>query len=372
MEKLRSHQLFCMTMMVQIGSTNLWAFGTDAKRDAWIVTLLSMIGGFGLTWIFLRLHARYPRDNIAGISVSVLGKGLGFPLALVYVMLFIFNATRNTSEFADLINMTFLTRTPRALLIAILLFTVIAVLFLKIESIARLSEVVMPLTLIIVVSVYILIIASGRVDLKELAPAFEQGITPVLTATYPVGINFPFGLTFIFLQIWPYFDAKNKIGKITYLSLLISGVLLTATQVIDISVLGVELTKTSTLPLLEVVKLINIADIITNLDVIGVVLIFIGGFFLATAYIFCAAGILSTLFHIRNYTWFLIPIGVFIFWYSGVYEPNYPAHIKYLVPQYWQQFVPLFDIIPILLLIISKLKESVIKREVKPFERQPQ
>lgn len=356
MIKISRHQLYCLMLIGQVGTTNLWAFCTDAKRDAWISTLLSMLGGFALAWIFLKLHQNSPNGNIAAIAVAALGKAVGTPLAVLYALLFLFNFTRVSSESADLIAMTFLQRTPHPVIIFLFIFSVLIMLFFGIEVIARLSEIVFPLLLVLILSVYALICLSGRVDLKELTPVLENGIAPVLSATFPVCVNFPFGMIFLFLQIWPYYDAKQDIPKSVFLSLLVSGVLLTATQVVDIATLGVELTKNATIPFFEVIKLIDIGDILTNLDVVGVILIFISGFFLALFYLFSAATVLSTVCRGISYRWFLIPAGVFTFWYAGVYEPSYPAHVQFLTPQFWQQFVPAFDLIPLFLLAIVGLK----------------
>lgn len=128
------------------------------------------------------------------------------------------------------------------------------------------------------------------------------------------------------------------------------------TTIIMITTIGPNFAANSTIPFLEVIKLINIGDIITNLDAIGVILIFIGGFYSTMLHLFYSALIISYLFKINNFRWVLVPLGAFILWYSNVYEPNYPFHLKYLVPQFWQQFVPLNDIMPILLLLIYFLK----------------
>jgi spore germination protein KB len=208
------------------------------------------------------------------------------------------------------------------------------------------------------ITIYILTIASGRVDIHELTPVLSGGFGPVLKASYPVVISFPFCEPFIFMQIWPFSESKESIRKITLLTLTISGFILTATSILIICVLGVNFAGSSTIPLLEVVKLINIADIITSLDAVGAMLIFIGGFYMAAFRMLAAAMILAELFKRQDYKIFLIPIGFFILWYAGVYEKNYPEHVRYLNLQFIQQFVPLYNIVPILLLLIFWLKKS--------------
>lgn len=357
MERISKNQLFCLVMMEQIGSTNLWALGIKAKQDAWIVILISMIAGLGLLWVFIELSSKYPEDHIAGIAIKLLGNIIGWPLAFMYFLLLAFNATRNVSEFGDLINMTFLQETPSFVISILFTFTIIYILFKGIEPLARMTEIILPVTILLIISIYILAILSGPFDLKNLTPVFESGPKPILDSLFPVGINFPFGDAFIFIQIWRCTDSKDYIKKTSFLAVILSGLLLTLTTIIMITTIGPTLAADFTIPFLEIIKLINIGDIITNLDAIGVILIFIGGFYKAAFNFYAAALIISYLFKIKNTRWVLIPFGVFILWYSRIYEPNYPFHKEYLVPQFWQQQMPFFDIIPILLLFIYILKE---------------
>lgn len=357
MEKISKHQLFVLVMMEQIGSTNLWALGIDAKRDAWIVILLSMLPGCALIWVFTELQKHFPNDNTAELTMTLLGKIIGWPLGLFYAFLDIFNSTRNAGEFTDLLNMTFLQNTPSAAIIFIFLITIIYVLFMGVETFARLTEILLPITIIFIILIYILVLASGRIDLKELTPVLENGITPVLKASYPVVVNFPFGLSFIFMQFWHFSNDQKSIRKVTLSAVILAGILLVFTQITIVSTLGADLAAKSTIPILEVVKLISIGDIITNLDALGILLIFIGGFYMTIIHVLSSAMILASLFKMSDYRWLLIPISAFIFWYSGVYEPNYPFHVKYLVIQGFQQYIPFYNAIPILLLLIYWFKK---------------
>jgi spore germination protein KB len=357
MEKISKHQLFCITMMGQIGSTNLWALGIKARQDAWIVILFSLLVSLGFIWVFTELYNNYPNDNIAGLSIALLGRVIGYPLLLIYVLMNLFNVTRNSGEFADLINITFLQETPRIVITLIFLVSIIYILFLKVETFARLMELILPLVLVLLVSIYIMIVASGRLDLGQLRPVLGKGIMPVIRASYPVPINFPFSIVLIKMQLWPYVEKSTFVRKTTFSAVILSGFILSATLIVIVCTLGSNLAADATIPFLEVIKLINIADIITNMDAIGVILIYTGGFIFAILNFFSAAAILSTILKVKDYRWFLIPLGVIVLWYVNVYEPNYPYHVKFLEIQYWQQMVPLIDIIPVLLLLILWLKK---------------
>lgn len=370
MERINKRQLFFLVMMEQIGSTNLWALGIEAKRDAWIVILFSLLIGCALIWIYTELQKQFPNDNIAGLTTSLLGKIIGWPLGLLYGLVAMFNTTRTASEFTDLLKVTFLQETPFMVIMFLFLAAIIYILLMGLETLARLTEIILPLTLMIFAAMYILIIASGAMDLEKVTPVLEDGIAPVLKASFPIVINFPFGLSFVFMQFWHFTNPQKSIRRTTLLAVVLSGLLLSFNLLTIISTLGVDLATRSTIPSLETVKLINIGDIVTNLDVIGIILIFIGGFYMATIRLLSASMILSTLFHINDYRWLLIPLAIFTFWYSNVYEPNYPFHVAFLSVHAWQQFVPLFNAIPILMLIIFWLKKYCSQPDKKSERRQ--
>ncbi|WP_100487252.1 GerAB/ArcD/ProY family transporter [Sporolactobacillus pectinivorans] len=357
MKKISKHQLFVLVMMEQIGSTNLWALGIEARQDAWLVILFSMLPGCALIWIFTELHRHFPNDNLAGLTTTLLGKAIGWPLAFLYVLLGLFNSTRNANEFTELLNMTFLQRTPSSIVLLLFLITLVYISFLGVENFVRLTEIILPFMLILISLIYVLILASGRIDLQQLTPVLENGMMPVLKASYPTVVNFPFGMSLVLFQFWHFANDQKSVRKVTLTAAIFAGIILTLTQVTIITTLGVDLAAGSALPILRVVKLISISDILTNFDALGIFLIFIGGFYITAVHMFSASMLLSTLFRIKDYRWFILPLAAFVFWYSGVYEPNYPFHVKFLPAQSWQQFVPLYDAAPILLLLIFWLKK---------------
>ncbi|KZL91654.1 GerAB/ArcD/ProY family transporter [Clostridium magnum] len=86
METISRRQLFSLTIIEQIGSTTIWALGIEAKQDAWIAILFSMLMGFILLWLYTEIHNSFPNENIAGIITSLLGKVIGFPLFLLLII----------------------------------------------------------------------------------------------------------------------------------------------------------------------------------------------------------------------------------------------------------------------------------------------
>ena len=123
-------------------------------------------------------------------------------------------------------------------------------------------------------------------------------------------------------------------------------------------VLGAELAAKSEIPLLRVLFDINIADILTNLDIIGVVIIFIGGFYKTVLNFYGAVLVVTTLFKSANQKWIAIMMGISLIIYSMIYFQNITFH-RWAGNEVNLPYVhSTFRAIPILILIMIWLKNK--------------
>jgi spore germination protein KB len=132
-------------VLFEIGSSILFVSGMDAKQDAWIVVIISMCIGFALMWCYTALQRKFPQKNLAQIIINILGKKLGVPLVFLYALFFLYSATRNFRDFGEVINTTFLIKTPLFAILLLFMIAVLYVLFLGLEVLARTSEFLLPI-----------------------------------------------------------------------------------------------------------------------------------------------------------------------------------------------------------------------------------
>lgn len=357
--KISRHQLFTLMFIFEIGSTTLFALGIKAKQDAWIVILFSLIIGLGLIWIYTELQKNFPEKNYAEIIISILGKPLGTPLALLYALYWLWPAARNLREFGELINISLLQSTPLFIILLTFVLTSLYFLVLGVEVLGRTSEVTLPIVVVFLLSVFVMIYISGQVDFYNLKPILADGIIPVIKAAFPNVAMFPFGEIFIFSMYWHYVNQNQLVRRTTILVAIFSGLLLSLTLLFHISVLGVEYTSISIIPLLEVIKLINIGDIITNIDALGVIIMFLGGFYKMSLFFYGVTLIIATIFNIKNFKLLLSITGIILLWVSIIFEPSYIYH-RWMTPFDTNYFYIVFlNIIPTLLLLIHWVKKNI-------------
>jgi spore germination protein KB len=358
MNRINKHQLFSLTVIFTIGSTTLFTPGIEAKQDAWIAVLLAMVIGLGFAWIYTELQASFPEKNYIQIIISILGKPLGIPLSILYVLYWLWPAARILRESSELIVLTILPNTPLSIIIATFALTSLYVLSLGLRVLGRTAEITMPLFIFFIVIAIIMIFISGNVNLRNLTPVLNKGIIPVIKAAYPAITIFPFSFILIFLMYWCHIDNKTTIRKTTMLSILISGTLLSIILIIDVTVLGVEYASISTIPLYVIVRMIDIGEFITNLDAIGAIVIFLGGFYMMSLFLGGINMVLSTIFKQKKSNLLLFCITIFLIQFAITFEETYTYH-RWMYPFDTYFLHPAFlEVIPTSLLLIHKFKNN--------------
>jgi spore germination protein KB len=157
---------------------------------------------------------------------------------------------------------------------------------------------------------------------------------------------------------WKFMDKKESIRKISLLVFGITGGLLVLTNMIIIMTLGSELAMKTEIPLLKIIFDINIADIITNLDIIGVIMIFIGGFYKTVLNLYGAVLAVTTLFKNTNQKWVAIIMGISLIVYSMISFRNITFH-RWAGDEIYTPYVhTIFQSIPILIVIMIWLKSK--------------
>ncbi|WP_134703004.1 GerAB/ArcD/ProY family transporter [Ammoniphilus sp. YIM 78166] len=355
-EYIDKYQLFALIIIFQIGSTTLFALGIDAKQDAWMVILIALGAGLGLTWLYTEIQKHFPHQNLMEILVSVLGKWIAIPFIILYAIFFFYISTFILYEFAQFMIINFFQETPIQAILLITISLVMYCLFLGIEAKARSSQIVFPYLMFFILSIYFLSLISGIGKIEQLSPTLENGIMPIMKAT-PSVITFPFGEMIVFLMYWCYVNNKQEIRRISLLAVGISGILLTISLGFMIAVLGVHGAATAQFPLFKIIQKINIGDFIQRLDAIGGAILFIGGFYKMTLYFNASRLAVETLINKKNQKWLMVLMGVLWYWFILVYFPTFSFYrevaINVINPYL---MLPYQFILPFLLLMIIKLK----------------
>lgn len=355
MEKIGKYQIIAMTILFMIGSTPLYELGIDAKQDAWLVMLAGMIAGSLLLYVYLYIQNRNADLSLPRILNQHLGKYLGSFITIAYIVYFSYESMRNTREFSDIINISFLPSTPLYILILLMVVLSGYAVSKGIEVFFRVVEFMLPFTLIGYILIIIMFLGSNIIHLERLMPILENGILPVLRASLPEVISFPFGQIVVFLMFWSHLDDKKTLSKASVSAYIFVGIFLLLFNILNLAILDPSITSISTFPLLRSVRLIQIANFLERLDPLIIMLIYIGIFVKMTAFYLGAVLGLSSLIKVSHKKLTVI-VGAFIYTISFL-SPNFIYHIWIGFNQNLKYHFPIFQIwIPLILALIILVK----------------
>jgi len=358
MERINTSQLGAMIVLFQIGSTTLFEPGIELRQDVWLVVLLSCLSGLLLLALYLTIQRRDPENNVFGMLIRYFGPWIGRVAVCFYIVFFAYESMRNVRDFGDLTNLTVLPRTPMQ--IVMLVFTLLSVyaLFKGIEVFFRFAEFIVIAVIGFYALLVLLFILSGVVAVERMFPILSSGPLPIVTQVGLEGVWFPFGQMFVFLTFWRFLQEKQRpaLRRASLRAYLISSTVILTMNVLILCALGPELTKVSTIPLLQATQLIQLADILERFDALVFLLLYVGIFVKATLWFLAAVLGLGELFRL-HYRYFVLPVGGAI--YAAALLPrSWQEHLatgELVAIQYKLNPIAL-GVVPILLLAVMLIK----------------
>lgn len=307
---ITKHQLFCMILLFEMGTTTMYAIGIKSKQDAWIVVILTAIIGLMLVSMYIILQNRYPGKGIGEIIMEICGPVVGVPLVILYSLYFLYLSSVNLRDFCALMSLTELEFTPLPAIMVLIFMIMLYNLFSGERAFAKTSEIFLPVYIFSIAVVLILVLLSGIFHPDFLLPVLSNGVKGLFTSDIVKYTQFPYGEMVAFLAFWKFADKPSS-----YIKASISGVAITGFNEVILTIfivctLGADFASTATIPLFKVIQLINIGNIITNLDALGVLIIFIGGYKISVFY-FAAVLTLQSILKI-NRNIIIVAVGIII------------------------------------------------------------
>ena len=362
-EKMNVAQFFALMMLFNFGTNLVVGVGIDAKKDAWIAILIGILGGILLFILYHYLYSLYPTLSPIGYSKKILGKYIGGLIGFFYISFFIYAAARDLRDAGELIGASILDTTPYATIGALMIFSIAYILYKGIEVLARTAEIFFGGIFMLGILGNLLIYISGLVDVREILPIIEFGWKPILKSI-PVTVMFPFGEMVAFTFLLPYINRRKKILNVGIIGIVLSGVIISYTTFINLSVLGIEILTRTEFPLLITVKGIEIRGIIEHVDVIAVLTLIFGAFFKIAIFYFAAIVAISDLFKVEKKENVILSTGLVILFTSMIIAANFPEHLnegEFAL----KSIFPLFSFVfPFLYCLVAFIREKVNKHRL--------
>ncbi|MCK8488392.1 spore germination protein [Paenibacillus sp. MBLB2552] len=353
--KSRLPEFIASFALFEVGSTTLFQIGAEAKQDAWLVMLVAALAGLLLLLMHLFIHRLDPKRDLYELCLTYFGKVAGMFFGSIFAAYFAYEASRNLRDLGELASYVLLNRTPIGIIILIAALVIA-------NSVRYGAKVVFLSCLVmipfIIVSYFVLIsmIAGvGLIHFENMLPGMENGVLPVLK-NVPDVIAFPFGQTVLFLVFFPMIHQQKNMRRAVLVTYGLTAIFLILVNQMNVLVLGPKLAETVTFPLLQSVQLIELVEVFERMDILFVLVLFIGlGTKLVLFYIGAVAG--GSRITGTPYKKWVIPFGIAIFGMSFI-SPNFTHHLWVGIDVVLKWY-PIIQIgLPVILMILMLVRKN--------------
>jgi spore germination protein len=318
--------------------------------DVWITVLLgglvSMLAGV----IMVKLSQKFPQKTFYQYNQEIVGKWLGCVLTLIIVVYFITLSAFEVKAMAEVTGYFLLEGTPSWAVIMPFMWIGLYLILGGINAIARLFEIIFPITVIIFMLVAFMSFKLFEID--NLRPVLGLGFTPVLKGVKTTTLAFIGSEMILFLLA--FMNQPKKAVKAVLFGVSVPLVFYMITVVMVIGALSVDGAMTRTWPSIDLIRSFEISGLIFERFESLLLVIWIMQIFATFTITYYAAALgLSQLFK-RNMNPFIYGLLPIIYIVANI--PKSLNELFKLGDMIGNVALYLFGIIPLLFLIVSKWK----------------
>ncbi|MFF5398559.1 GerAB/ArcD/ProY family transporter [Peribacillus butanolivorans] len=340
--------------MLGVGMLTLPRTITDNinSPDGWIILIFNgiIIGLFLCLLVFL-LKKHQVSDYYTYMG-EAFGKGLSKIIGFVIVTYFIGVASFEVLAMSEMVRFYLMENTPVEVVILSLILTSVHLLTGKIKAIAKVCVFFLPLTIVIVLLIYLL--SLRVVDLKNIQPVLGNGILPVIKGMRTGHLYF-FGVE-LFIFLFGLVKNQNKIKNGILIGFFIPVILYVITYVLVVATLTVPEVKAVTWPTISFIQSFEVKGIfIERLELFLLITWILQFFCTHTIYLYFAADGLTKIFR-NSYTPNLIVLVPVIFLLAKI--PKNTVEIFKMSDVLGYVFPFILFALPILTFLIVQVKRG--------------
>ncbi|SDZ67658.1 spore germination protein KB [Evansella caseinilytica] len=346
-----SQLLFLAAAFVQ-GAALVVAFAyVVTKHDVWIIIISGLAVTLPFLWGCVSLAKSFPGQNMVQIMESVYGTFLGKGLSILFISFPFQVISHNLRFIGDFFVIYMYPKTP--LVVFLILFIAVCAWAVRsgIETIARIGLVTVAITIFIDVLTFFLLL--GEMEATNFLPMFELSVGDFIQGTH-IMFAIPYGELMIFLMIVPYVNKIKQAKSALLWGLTIGAATLLILVVRDIAALG-SLANVLVAPSFEAVRLIDIAHVITRMELLVAIVLLITVFIKISVLYYASALGIAQIFGLRTYRPLVIPIAIFSVSFSMVIY-DAAAEQMYVGANIWPVYSLLFYMLPVMTMLIAKFR----------------
>ena len=211
-------QIIFLVISFCLGPILLKSVALEAGHANWLAILLGLAGGLLIALLFTSLSIRFPGRTLVEFNEIIYGPLLGKVISLTYLFYFFLLPTLTLRLFGDYLTGLIFPQTPMVVIISLIVLVSASAVRNGIEVIARCSQVLLPITIILLFLAAIFSIPHMKFN--RFFPIFEVPVAEFLRVSLFTS-TFPFGQSIAFLMILAFIGIDSKKVKMARVSLMI-------------------------------------------------------------------------------------------------------------------------------------------------------
>ncbi|MDQ0200181.1 spore germination protein [Neobacillus ginsengisoli] len=226
--------------------------------DVWITVFLGGLFAIIAAVIMAKLCQQFPQKTFYQYSQEIVGKWVGGFLSLLIVCYFLLTSGFQLRSMAEVVRYLLLEETPLWAIMMTFMWVGLYLILGGINPIARLFEIVLPITIFLFLLVAFMSLRIFEID--NLRPVLGTGIIPVLKGVKATTLAFT-GPE-VLLVIMAYMQNPNKAIKSVLIGVSVPLIFYVITVVMVIGALSVDEVVTRTWPTLDLIRSFELTGLI--------------------------------------------------------------------------------------------------------------
>ncbi|TZE82607.1 GerAB/ArcD/ProY family transporter [Calorimonas adulescens] len=329
-----------------------------SRQYAWISVLIGTLQALMVGYIVMKLGLRYPDKTVVEYSQEIVGKFAGKVVGLVFILTYLSIVVIVLREFTLPFQSFVTVNVP---LIVILILTMVLILYAVLKGLKTIgicSDVVMLFLVIFILLLFIMPVKN--INTLNIKPIIPHDIGMAVRGSF-ISASF-LAEDIIALMIIPYVSDNKKLMKYNQTAILVSGICLSLVVAMEIMTMSCERVDSTIFSTFMLLREAQLSQSMERLEAIAIAMWTGLVFIKLSIYFFITVDGLRQWLGLKDYkviAYVLSPIVIFL-----AMLPENISEVLVFPSRIWTPIVypvVLFGL-PLLLLIISIIKESVVRR----------
>jgi spore germination protein KB len=330
----------------------------QSRQDGWIAaiggTILGLVGIIAL----VKLSQHFPGLTL----IEILFQHFSWPgkiIGVLYLIYFFIMVTLGTRLFAEAYKLI-MDETPMWALVTVILLLTTFIVYLGLETLGRLNQIMLPVLVIIAIAVVFLTMGEKK-DYTNLLPIMGNGITPVGIGS--LSVMAWFGEFVIMGMILPYVQRPKKLVKTGVGAAVVTLIFFLGPITGPVALFGAEQAAKMAFPTFSEVRYIEAGEVINRFDVIAILFWTVGLMIRISLFFYGLSLGLAQALRLNTYQPLVIPLA----WLIGVgtilFAKNYAELNEFLFQSYVPLNLLMGAVLPLALLIWSMTKLKKLRKQ---------